>query len=80
MCKKCCKTGKFLFKLLRPVLKIAGIAYLILFIVFFFDLDGKLIKYLVEPIFLKHYDDMPRRDVTKDEYLIGKFDNFDKDT
>ena len=34
------KVIKFLFKLLCPVLKIAGIAYLILFIVFYFDLDG----------------------------------------
>lgn len=67
-------------RFLSKVLKISLGVYFALFVVFFFDLDGKLIKYLVEPIFLKHYDDMPRRDVTKDEYLIGKFDNFDKDT
>jgi hypothetical protein len=67
-------------RFLSKVLKISLGVYSALFVVFFFDLDGKLIKYLVEPIFLKHYDDMPRRDVTKDEYLIGKFDNFDKDT
>ena len=67
-------------RFLSKVLKISLGVYSALFVVFLFDLDGKLIKYLVEPIFLKHYDDMPRRDVTKDEYLIGKFDNFDKDT
>ena len=67
-------------RFLSKVLKISLGVYSALFVVFFFDLDGKLIKYLVEPIFLKHYDDMPRRDVTKDEYLIVKFDNFDKDT
>ena len=68
MCKKCCKTGKFLFKLLRPVLKIAGIAYLILFIVFFFDLDGKLLYTVVEPNLARRYDKMPRPDNTQTPY------------
>lgn len=67
-------------RFLSKALKISLVVYSALFVVFFFDLDGKLIKYIAEPIFLKHYDDMPRKDVTKDEYLISKFENFDKDT
>ena len=34
-----------------------------LFAVFYFDLDGKLLFYVVEPFLKKHYDNMPRRDV-----------------
>ena len=32
-----------------------------LFAVFFFDLDGKLMYYVVEPFLVKHYDKMERR-------------------
>ena len=34
----------------------------------FFDLDGKFLFYVVEPTLKKHYDNMPRRDMTKDVY------------
>ena len=33
-----------------------------LFCVFFFDLDGKLLYYVVEPFMKKHFDNMERRD------------------
>lgn len=36
--------------------------YALLFAVFFFDLDGKLLYYVVEPFLVKHYDKMERRD------------------
>lgn len=35
--------------------------YAVLFIVFFFDLDGKLLFYVVEPFLCKHYDQMERK-------------------
>ena len=73
--KKECKCGKalfavikFLFKLLKPILKLAGIAYLILFIVFFFDLDGKLLYTVVEPNLARRYDKMERPDNTVTPY------------
>ena len=43
-----------------------------LFAVFFFDLDGKLLFYVVEPTLKKHYDNMPRRDMTKMPYEMNK--------
>ena len=44
--KKCkCKFGRFLLKLLG----VALVANVALFIVFFFDLDGKLLFNVVEP-------------------------------
>ena len=45
--------------------------HLILFLIFFFDLDGKFLFYVVEPFLKNHYDKMPRRDVTKQDYKIG---------
>lgn len=43
-----------------------------LFAVFYFDLDGKLLFYVVEPTLKKHYDNMPRRDMTKMPYEMNK--------
>jgi len=43
-----------------------------LFAVFFFDLDGKFLFYVVEPTLKKHYDNMPRRDMTKMPYEMNK--------
>ena len=40
--------------------------------VFFFDLDGKFLFYVVEPTLKKHYDNMPRRDMTKMPYEMNK--------
>ena len=42
-----------------------------LFAVFFFDLDGKLLFYVVEPFLKKHYDNMERKDMTKTPYDIN---------
>ena len=62
-----CKLGKFILKLLGVFILLNGL----LFVVFFFDLDGKLLFYVVEPFLKNHDDKMPRRDVTKQEYKIG---------
>ena len=59
--KKCLKALWFL-------LKVAGFAYLILFIVFFFDLDGKLLYHVVEPNMNEHFNKMERPDLTGTPY------------
>ena len=51
---------KFL-KVIRKILSIGLFAYIGLFIVFYFDLDGKLLFKYVEPFLVKHYDEMERR-------------------
>ena len=67
---KKCKCGKILGKLLGITL----LANVVLFIVFFFDLDGKLLYYVVEPFLKKHYDNMERKDVlTNSPYEIFKY-------
>ena len=60
-----------IWKILKKVLGIGAALYAVLFAVFFFDLDGKLLYYVVEPFLKNHYDKMPRRDVTKDAYKMG---------
>ena len=67
--KKCkCKFGRFLLKLLG----VALVANVALFIVFFFDLDGKALFYGVEPFLCRHYDRMERRDPLKQKYDMNK--------
>ena len=61
-----------LLKILFKVLLIGGGIYAALFAVFFFDLDGKALFYGVEPMLVKHYDKMPRRDPLKQMYETEK--------
>ena len=63
--------GKFL-KILFKILLIGGAIYAALFAVFYFDLDGKLLFRRVEPMLVKHYDKMERRDPLSVGYDIGK--------
>ena len=70
-----CKFSKFLLKLLG----IFVAANALLFIVFFFDLDGKLLFNVVEPFLKKHYDNMERRDVLKTSYDTDKFPKYKYD-
>ena len=58
-------------KAIRLILGIGAALYALLFAVFYFDLDGKLLYYVVEPFLCRHYDKMPRRDVTQEEYKMG---------
>ena len=67
-----CKIGKFFLKLLG-ILFAANAA---LFVVFFFDLDGKLMFNVVEPFLKKHYDNMPRRDRLQEAYDMDKFPKY----
>lgn len=72
--KKCkCKFGRFLLKLLG----VALVANVALFIVFFFDLDGKLLFNVVEPFLKKHYDDMERKDTLQMPYDMDKYPKYE---
>jgi len=55
---------KAIFKLLKAL----GITYIILFIVFYFDLDGKFLYYVWAPIADKYYGNMKHADNTKLPY------------
>ena len=55
----------------RLLLKLAGILaliYGILFAVFYFDLDGKFMYYIWEPLMIKRFDSMKRKDNTLTPY------------
>ena len=72
--KKCgCSFWKALFKLFLKLFGICFAAIAVLFTIFFFDLDGKLLFYVVEPFLKKHYDDMERKDALKDFYDVDKY-------
>ena len=49
-------------KIIKKTLGIAALAYAGLFCVFYYDLDGKLLYYVVEPFMKNHFDNMERRD------------------
>ena len=70
-----CKIGKFFLKLLA----IFVAANAALFVVFFFDLDGKLLFNVVEPFLKKHYDNMERKDVLQEAYDMDKFPKYKYD-
>ena len=66
-------------KLCKKLMKLLGVLFLAnaaLFVVFFFDLDGKLMFNVVEPFLKKHYDNMDRRDVLKTPYEVDKFPKY----
>ena len=67
------KFHKFLLKLLGfgLVLNVG------LFLVFWFDLDGKLLFNVVEPFLKNHYDNMERKDTLTAPYEIDKYPKYD---
>ena len=67
-----CKIGKFFLKFLGVFFA----ANVLLFVVFFFDLGGKLMFNVVEPFLKKHYDNMPRRDRLQEAYDMDKFPKY----
>ena len=72
--KKCgCSLGKALLKLCLKLFGICFAALAVLFTIFFFDLAGKLLYYVVEPFLKKHYADMERKDTLKDLYDVDKY-------
>ena len=70
-----CKLGKFFLKFLG----IFFLANAVLFVIFFFDLDGKLLFNVVEPFLKKHYDNMERRDTLSEAYDMDKFPKYKYD-
>ncbi len=46
--------------------------YVLLFVVFYFDLDGKLLYNVIEPALCKRYDKLERRDPLKAAYGMDK--------
>ena len=64
-------------KFLKKFFWIGLSANVLLFIVFYFDLDGKALYNVVEPFLMKHYDSLERRDVLKDPYDMDKFPKYE---
>ena len=58
------------------LLGIFALTNVVLFVVFFFDLDGKLLFNVVEPFLKKHYDNMERKDMLKTPYDMDKFPKY----
>ena len=55
----------------KTILKIFGIlaaVWSVLFAVFYFDLDGKFMFYIWEPMMIKRFDNMKRPDNTATPY------------
>ena len=63
---------KKVFRIIGRCLLVFGGIYTVLFAVFFFDLDGKAIFHGVEPMLVKHYDKMKRRDPLQVAYDTDK--------
>ena len=66
-------------KIMNALLKICLIFVLLnvgLFVIFFFDLDGKLLFNVVEPFLKKHYDNMERKDTLSEPYELDKFPEY----
>lgn len=76
--KKCkCKSGRRLRGFIAKLFAGLVLANAALFAVFFFDLDGKLLFNVVEPILKKHYDNMERKDTLKSPYDMDKFPSYE---
>jgi len=59
---------KCIFKILGKILGIFALLYAALFAVFYFDLDGKFLYYVWEPMMVKRFDKMERKDMTQTPY------------
>ena len=57
-------------KVVGKIIKILAIVYAALFAVFYFDLDGKFMYYVWEPMMVKHFDNMKREDNTAMPYAM----------
>lgn len=67
---------KTVWKIFRKILGFGLIAYGALFAVFYFDLDGKLLYRVVEPLLCRHYDNMPRKDIMSTPYDMDKYPEY----
>ena len=71
---------KTIIKFLLKLFHIFAIANVALFVVFYFDLDGKLLFNVVEPFLKNHYDNMERKDTLKAPYDVNKFPKYSYDS
>ena len=55
-------------KFILKIFGILAVIYAALFAVFYYDLDGKFIYYIVEPFMVKRFDNMKREDNLKTPY------------
>ncbi|MBQ8924670.1 MAG: hypothetical protein IJ771_00005 [Clostridia bacterium] len=56
-------------KIIFKIIRIFAIVFAALFAVFYFDLDGKLLYYVYEPLMCKHYDNIEgRRNIVEIPY------------
>ena len=60
--EKKAKKGSKVVRFVKKTLGLGALAYAGLFCVFYYDLDGKLLYYVVEPFMKNHFDNMKRRD------------------
>ena len=78
--KKCsCCFGRKIARFFLKALGIFALANVAIFVIFFFDLDGKLLFNVVEPFLKKHYDNMERKDVLQEAYDMDKFPKYKYD-
>lgn len=68
--KRKCSLGCKVLKVFGKIFAVLAALYAALFAVFFFDLDGKLLYYVVEPFLVKHYDKMERKNPLDQPYNI----------
>jgi len=67
---KTCSVGCKVLKVFGKLFAVLAALYAALFAVFYFDLDGKLLYYVVEPFLVKHYDKMERKNPLDQPYDI----------
>lgn len=60
---------KGFLRFLKKLFGICAVIYGILFVVFYWDLDGKFMYYIWEPFMVKRFDNMKREDNTKIPYM-----------
>jgi hypothetical protein len=61
---------KSIGKALLRILGILALIYGVLFAVFYWDLDGKFMYYIWEPLMIKRFDNMKRADNTTIPYMM----------
>ena len=62
------RKGNEMKKVIGRIIKILAVIYGVLFAVFYFDLDGKFLYYIFEPLMVKRFDKMERKDNTQTPY------------
>ena len=70
--QKSARRARLVPRILGSVFAVLAALYAALFAVFYFDLDGKLIYYVVEPLLVRHYDRMERRNPLDVPYEMRK--------